>query len=438
MKQELTKRLVEKIRKLRDGKDHGKDALERRLHELLASGKDFEVRDTQVSGLILRVRPSGMMTYTLVYARGKRIDLGSATEIDHDQAREVARKKLGQFHVTGEDPIDAKKRLQATNYLHFLSDAYSMHLKTTLRKGINNERNVTETLACLKAGFPEFHSLPLTDITPFAIEKWKQRRRQEGVSVARIARQLNDLRACLNRAVKWGALDVSPFEKVERAKPDSSAKVRYLTPEEEGRLRVALDAREGEIRAARCRGNEWRAERGYPQYADLSEQEYADYLKPAVLLSLNTGLRRGELLSLEWTDIDFDLKILTVRGDGSKTGQTRHVPLNREALNVLHHWKQQPGLKSKWVFHHWDGKPFRNLRKAWIAVLKEAKIPNFRWHDLRHTFASNLAIAGIDLNTVRELLGHSDYKMTLRYAHLTPEVKHRAVESLVKTSEMRQ
>jgi integrase len=83
-----------------------------------------------------------------------------------------------------------------------------------------------------------------------------------------------------------------------------------------------LDEREGKIKSSRQRANEWRSERGYALYSDLSDHEFADYLKPAVLLTLNTGLRRSELLNLKWSDIDFKQKNLTVVGDGAKTGQT--------------------------------------------------------------------------------------------------------------------
>jgi integrase len=126
--------------------------------------------------------------------------------------------------------------------------------------------------------------------------------------------------------------------------------------------------------------------------------------------------------------------MLTVRGEGAKTGQTRHVPLNSEAVRVLTIWKPAPVCEGGWcVFSGADSStPVIAIKKPWGLVLKAAKVGSFRFHDLRHTFASKLVMAGIDLNTVRELLGHSSLAMTLRYAHLAPEHKAAAVEALTR------
>jgi integrase len=122
---------------------------------------------------------------------------------------------------------------------------------------------------------------------------------------------------------------------------------------------------------------------------------------------------------------------ITIHGDNAKSGKTRHLPLNATALSALKSWKEQQEDVDGLVFPSVEGKPFDNVNKAWHRVLKDASINNFRWHDLRHHFASKLVMAGVDLNTVRELLGHSDIKMTLRYAHLAPEHKAAAVAKLV-------
>jgi integrase len=149
-----------------------------------------------------------------------------------------------------------------------------------------------------------------------------------------------------------------------------------------------------------------------------------------VLLSLNTGLRQGELFGLAWDAVNLERTHLTIHGHNAKSGRTRHIPLNAEALETLKLWRGEDteGL----VFASKDGKTFDSVRKAWGGVLQAAGIERFRWHDMRHHFASRLVMAGVDLNTVRELLGHSDITMTLRYAHLAPEHKAAAVARLVR------
>jgi integrase len=145
---------------------------------------------------------------------------------------------------------------------------------------------------------------------------------------------------------------------------------------------------------------------------------------------------------------------VTVRGAVAKTGTTRHIPLNDLAVEVLQNWRAQtdgaglvfPATKKLPIRPRGDDKPewvdarrkksktpgaFDNVTSSWAELLKKAKIENFRWHDMRHSFASKLVMAGVDLNTVRDLLGHTDIKMTLRYAHLAPQAKADAVQKIV-------
>lgn len=217
---------------------------------------------------------------------------------------------------------------------------------------------------------------------------------------------------------------------LKQTKTDTHSKVRFLTPAEESALRKALDSREEQLRAARDRGNIWRRERGYLERPDLHQTHYVDHIKPMVLISINTGLRRGELFNLSWQDINFPQAVITIRSEFAKSGKTRHIPLNAEALEMLNLWRQQ-NCEEGLVFPNKAGKRLSHVKRSWQRLLRQANISGFRWHDMRHHFASSLVMAGVDLNTVRDLLGHSDIKMTLIYAHLAPEHKAHAVAKLL-------
>jgi len=159
---------------------------------------------------------------------------------------------------------------------------------------------------------------------------------------------------------------------------------------------------------------------------------FADHIEPMVILSLKTGMRRGEVFDLLWADVDFETATVTIRAEISKSNKTRHIPLSPIALDMLKSWRQQnQGVAAnERVFSNSKGERFDNTNKAWRALLKESGIDDFRWHDMRHDFASKLVMAGVPLNTVRELCGHTDMNTTLRYAHLAPEHKAEAVALL--------
>jgi integrase len=254
------------------------------------------------------------------------------------------------------------------------------------------------------------------------------------VKASSLNRELTALKASINWAV---GMDIIKENLMSKVKPlperDSKKIIRYLSDEERTRLMAALDAREEEMRQGRENHNEWLDERNYEKRSLY--QHFTDHLKPMVLLSLSTGIRKSTLFGLEWGDVNFTERILTLRNEIEKSGKTRHTFLNDTAYDVLSKWKvQSPKTSpSALIFPSpKTGKKIDNCNSAWEALLKKAKIEKFRWHDMRHDFASQLVMEGVDLNTVRELMGHADLKMTLRYAHLAPENQLQAVKVLDK------
>lgn len=387
--------------------------------------EDVDVWDAKYPGLVLRCRTSGVHTYRVSYGRGKWVTLGRADTLTPEEARGKARDELSAISK-GRDPKADRK--SNTTFKQFLADRYEPW-------ALEHHKRGAETLQRLRTVFAAFLSFKLTEITPWAFEKWRTDR-LKGVGAKRkpqpetVNSHLTMLKAVLAKAHQWKVVPAHPLKDVKRVKADRSGRVRYLVPDEEKRLRAALEARDKARLARRRRSNAWRRERGYNEWPEDNQSN----LTPIVKVALNTGLRKGEIFGLLWTDVDLARGQLTVRGAGAKSGQTRYVPLNQEAVAVISAWRRL-SAESEHVFPGREaGEPLDDVKKAWLPVVKAAKLANFTFHDLRHTFASKLVMAGVDLNTVRELLGHADLKMTLRYAHLAPEHKAAAVAKLVAGS----
>ena len=214
----------------------------------------------------------------------------------------------------------------------------------------------------------------------------------QGLSNGRVNKYIGWLRACLNEAVRHGKLNNNPVVKM-KGLPEPMRKTRLLTPEEEAKLLTAMG----------------------PTHA------------PWIRLAILTGLRQGEQMRMEWANVDLDLGLITL--PETKGGGAQYAPLNDEAKAILRNldsWQ-----RSKWVFPSKNPATHVNVAnlKRWFRdAVRRAEIPWCRWHDLRHCFASRLAMSNVPLGTIAALLRHSSTDLVKRYAHLSPSHLQQAVE----------
>jgi integrase len=383
--------------------------------ETQPQSKPFEIYDSRLPGFTLRVQPSGVRSYYARFGRNRRVVLGKVGTLAPEEARERCQKVLGNF-AHGRHPLHGTGGTDGITLGMFIADTYTTWVHAS------RPRTAVDTLEKLHRHFRTWYPEPLTAITVERVEAWKVRRLNEGRNPVTVVRDLYTLSSVLRRAVKAGELTENPVRRVDKPRIDRRGKVRFLDQAEESRLRDALKARDEEMQNRRTAANERRRKRHKDLLPRLTH--FGDHLTPAVLLSMNTGLRRGEALKLRWGSVDFNRRLLTVEGRNAKNRQTRHVPLNEEALSALRRWREQSGSRAR-LFDVATG-----FQSAWEKVLKRARISKFRWHDLRHHFASRLVQKGVPLNTVRDLLGHGSVGMSLRYAHLAPDQRREAVSKL--------
>jgi len=250
----------------------------------------------------------------------------------------------------------------------------------------------------------EFSGRPIVGIKPQDIERWLNQltRKVKGEEVPLKPATLNRYRAVLSLsfrlAIQNGKATINPARLVRRRR-ENNAVIRYLLPEEEQRLRAV-------------------ANKLYPHHV------------PELDLALNTGMRQGEQYNLTWDRVDLERRLITI--PRSKHGGIRHIELNDSAVAALLQAHAQ-GNGSENVFLNCYGQKLSKPREWFEASLKKAGIHKFTWHCLRHTFASRLVMAGVDLRTVQELMGHKTIQMTCRYAHLAPQHRLAAVQRLCDT-----
>ena len=287
--------------------------------KLLSSGlgqpstKPFEIYDTRLPGFTLRVQPSGVRSYYARFGRNLRVVLGQAWTIEPDEARERCQKVLGNV-AQGRHPLHGLGGMDGITLGMFIADTYTTWVKAS------RPRTAADTLEKLYRHFRTWYPEPLTAITVERVEAWKVRRLNEGRNPVTVVRDLYTLSSVLRRAVKAGELRENPVRRVDKPRVDRRGKVRFLDQAEETRLRDALKARDEEMQNRRTLANYRRQTRHERMLQPLTH--FGDHLTLAVLLSLNTGLRRGELVKLRWNSVDFNRQLLTVEGPNAKNRQS--------------------------------------------------------------------------------------------------------------------
>jgi integrase len=395
--------------------------------------KYFDVWDTDIPGFFLRVHPTGNKGFHLFYRnnKGEKRTYTIGKGLTAVQARDIAQKRYGEIS-NGIDVYERDRRTildaskaKATTLISFLENVYRPWL-------VENRKSGTNAYKRIKHSFTKLHDKQLEGLTSWDLEVWRKERRKTKVSDSTLRKDLAELKAMVARAKEWGFIKLNQIYDFKYGRVEQNKISRYLTQTERTALYNAMDKREADIRSKRASGNEWRHKRGYELMNDYDGQRFVDYLKPMVILALNTGMRRGELFGLTWENVKLTTAQVTIVSTQAKSKKTRHIPLNTEAHETLKALKAQTNASTDLVFSRKDGHQLTDIKKSWGLVVKLAALEKFRFHDLRHDFASQLVVKGVDLYVVKELLGHSSIQVTERYAHLAPKQLEDAVNLLNK------
>jgi integrase len=267
---------------------------------------------------------------------------------------------------------------------------YSCHNKTP--KSYTRDKSLSAHL------LRYFESFPVSELSPKLVSRYKVSRRQEWAKPKTINNELVLMNHALNMCVKdWEWLKVNPVDKVSKEKVNNKID-RWLRPDEENRLLAAS----------------------------------AQWLKEIVIFAMSTGLRQSEILDLKWDQVDLFRKTLYIAEQKNKEKDV--LPLSGKAMEILKARSSVRQLHDGHVFYNQNGGRInaRNLIRAFRNVCDKAEVERFRFHDLRHTFATRLVQAGVDLYTVQKLGRWKSISMVERYAHHCPESLRPGVEALDK------
>jgi integrase len=308
-----------------------------------------------------------------------RFSTGKTTQKEAEYVLACRRKEVEEDNLPDTNKIGYKFAELAKEYLKWAERQRSYKDKKLWMKQLNEV----------------FGNLDMKDLNTRAIEQW-QSKRLEYNKPSTVNRLLATLKHMVNKGVQWKMVDDSVLKQVRNVKllPENNRRLRFLSVEE---CQTLIDC---------C----------------------APHLKPIVTVALHTGMRRSEILSLKWEQIDLTHGFILL--DTSKNGERREIPIDNTLSEMF---EEMPhSIESINVFTDRDGNPYKDVKTSFHTALRKAGISDFRFHDLRHCFASHLVMSGVDLVSVKELLGHKSLTMTMRYSHLSHGHKRKAVHVLDK------
>ncbi|MGF6481929.1 tyrosine-type recombinase/integrase [Paraburkholderia sp. JPY419] len=376
-----------------------------------------DVYDDQLTGFGLRMRANGSVSFVYRWSAPdgqQKKALGRWPAMTVEQARAAAKAFIGRTdHKADTMPTRVAKHERRTADVKLVAmPTVGQYLDGDYRTfwlGTTKSETPEQNLKNIRRDFPDLLPKRLDEVTRPMMTKWIEQRVAAGCKPTGINRTLGAIGGLFSHAVGHEVIERNPCAKL-RCKTDpeeEAAHGRELTADEEARLRAALLAREAHIREAAELADGRRI-------TDLPAAHHAfvDHVRPAIIVAMNTGLRRSELLRLEWKSVDLKARTITVEPDTSKVKRRRVIPMNREAYETLMAWRRQ--VKWARVFTNEIGEPLREVRD-WDAVKQAAKIERFRFMDTRHHTATRMINEGVPAYHVQKILGHVDGRMTQRY-----------------------
>jgi integrase len=394
--------------------------LEREREAIIKAGGAPALRDIyddQLTGFGLRMRPNGSTSFIYRWTAPEgqqKKTVGRWPAMSIDEAREAVRAFISRAdHKADTMPARVAKHERR------MSDAKNVGMPTvgdyldgdyrTYWLGATKSETPETNLKSIRRDFSGLMDRRLDEVTRPMMKKWIEKRIAAGCRPTGINRVLGSIGGLFSHAVEHEIVSANPCARLRcKVDPEDDEHGRELTTEEEARLRAVLDARETRIRedaAARRDGRKLAAVPG-------DYHAYVDHVKPAILVAINTGMRRSELLRARWTAIDWKAQTITIEAWTSKVKRSRVIPLNAEALAILKAWRRQ--TKFEFIFTNEVGERLTAVRD-WDRVKRAAQISDFRFMDTRHHTATRMINEGASQYHVQKILGHSDGRMTQRY-----------------------